>query len=233
MTCGIYLLRFNNFDKFYIGQQLNIEHRYKKHLQFLRNQDSKANYKMKAAYLLYGEPSLEIICECAQSELNAAELEAFEIYDIANNGLNIAQEPDIHLQGTRNPASKYQDQQILNVLIELAEGKLYPEINSITGVQVSTIRHIANQESHCYLSEKYPELYEKMLVVAKTRKAMSMGAGARGIIYPVILSPEGIEYTVTHVANFAREHNLDSSTLAKVLKRIPKYNSHKGWKLKT
>lgn len=64
MTCGIYLLRFTGLDKVYIGQSLNIEQRYRKHLQFLRNQDTKANYRMKAAYLLYGAPQLEILCEC-------------------------------------------------------------------------------------------------------------------------------------------------------------------------
>lgn len=234
MTCGIYLLRFTGLDKVYIGQSLNIEQRYRKHLQFLRNQDTKANYKMKAAYLLYGVPQLEILCECKQHELNRFEAEAFELYDIAKNGLNIAKEPDIHLAGTKNPASKYSEEQILSVLQQLAIGAQYKDIHSSTSVSISTIRHIANQEAHGYLNDLYPELYESMLSFGTNgnRMQVSCGAGARGITYPPILSPDGKEYIVTHVANFAREHGLDASCLAKVLKRTPKYNSHKGWKLK-
>lgn len=85
------------------------------------------------------------------------------MYDIAKNGLNIAQEPDIHLAGTKNPASKYSEEQILSVLQQLAIGVQYKDIHSSTQVSVSTIRHIANQEAHGYLKDLYPELYEAML----------------------------------------------------------------------
>ena len=235
MTCGIYLLRFEGLDKIYIGQQLNIEHRYRKHLQYLRNQDTKANYKLRAAYLSYGPPQLEILCECEQHELNKFEAEAFDIFNIQQNGLNIAQEPDIHLSGPRNPASKYQEEQIFQVLQQLAKGAQYKDICKDTLVSIHTIRHIANQEAHTYLRETHPELYAQMLQQGKdhNRRQISCGAGARGIVYPPIVSPQGEEYEITHVAQFAKEHGLDPSCLAKVLKGVPKYKSHKGWKLKT
>lgn len=139
------------------------------------------------------------------------------------------------MAGTKNPASKYSDEQILNVLQQLATGVQYKNIHASTNVSISTIRHIANQEAHAYLQEKYPELYAAMLAhgANEGRKSHSCGAASRGITYPPIISPEGKEYIVTHVANFAREHGLDASCLAKVLKRTPKYNTHKGWELKT
>lgn len=189
---------------------------------------------MKAAYLIHGAPQLEILCECKQDELNKFEAEAFELYDIAKNGLNIAQEPDIHMAGIRNPASKYSEDQILSVLKQLAVGTQYKDIHANTEVSISTIRHIANQEAHGYLKDLYPELYSAMLTFGTNggRMQVSQGASARGIVYPPILAPNGKEYVVTHVANFAKEHGLDASCLAKVLKRTPKYKSHKGWKLK-
>lgn len=48
-------------------------------------------------------------------------------------------------------------------------------------------------------------------------------------IYPLILSPEGITHSITHLSNFAKEHSLDPSALSRVLSG--KAKSHKGWKL--
>ena len=232
MSCGIYILKFNGTDKVYVGQSVDINRRFTVHLGKLKN--GNANYKLQEAYKLFGNPTLEILCECSRQELNYIELEAFNVYDSVNNGYNIATEPDVHLEGHRNGAAKYTKEEIEGVFELLLDiNNRYVDIHLNSGVSIATIRHIANGEAHTWLKEAYPDKYlvlESMRGVARQSEGNS--AKSRGIVYPPIVSPEGIEYTVTNAASFAKEHKLDASALVKVLKRRPKYYSHKGWKLK-
>lgn len=229
MLTGIYLLRFIGTTSVYIGQAIDINRRYSVHLRKLKS--GTANYKMQNAYLLYGAPSLEILCECTREDLNKYEEEAFEIF---RPELNIATKPDIHLEGPSNGAAKYTEEEItLGFELLLDISYRYKDIAIETGVSEATIRHIANGESHSWLEVKYPEKYAILVGMRGiTRQSFSNSAKARGIEYPILVSPEGVEYTVEIISTFAKEHGLDSSSLAKVLKRRPKYKSHKGWKLK-
>lgn len=63
------------------------------------------------------------------------------------------------------------------------------------------------------------------------RKSIHLTASAQGISYPPILSPDGVIYNVTCIAEFCRIHKLDTGSLGKVLRKAPRYKSHKGWKL--
>lgn len=231
MTCGIYLLKFNGTDKIYVGQSVNIEYRYKKHIQALKRGTS--NYKLQKEYSYRGEPYLEVLLDCPASELNECENEAIQIYNSVNNGFNIAEFADIHSEGEKNPASKYSEQQIEQVFELLLDlSYRYKDIEEKTNVSLSTIRHIANLEAHTWLQTKYPDKYELLKSYkGKLRQQSTNSAEQRGIVYSPIMSPEGKEYIVTNVAAFAREYGLDSSSLSKVLKRVPRYLSHKGWKL--
>jgi len=231
MLCGIYILKFTGTNKVYVGQSVDINRRFAVHLRKLKN--GSANYKLQAAYETLGTPVLEVLCECDRSELNATEEEAFEIYDSINNGYNIATKPDIHLEGPENGGAKYTKNEIEEVFELLLDvNNRYIDIHYITGVSVATIRHISNGESHSWLKNAYPDKYAT-LEDLKGLKRQSAGnsAQSRGIVYPPIISPEGKEYIVTHIANFAKEHGLDPSSLSKVLKRRPSYASHKGWHL--
>lgn len=50
--------------------------------------------------------------------------------------------------------------------------------------------------------------------------------------YPPIVSPDGIEYTISNsIASFSRVHNLDETSLSALLSG--RINSHKKWKLKS
>lgn len=231
MTCGIYLLRFKGTDKVYIGQSENINYRFKKHLQRMRA--GTTSLKLQQAYNKYGEPTIEILLECSTEELNANEKEAIEIYNAVEAGLNTANEPDIRQSGDKNGASKYSNEDIAKVLDCLLDGTLsYQNIEDITGVKLNTVRHIANEEAHLWLKEKYPDKYALMLETKIVRRSTGNSAAARGKSYPPILSPEGVVYTnIGNLAAFAKLHNLDASSLAKVLNKRPKYKTHKGWKL--
>lgn len=231
MTCGIYLLKFAGTTKVYIGQSQNMEYRFKKHLQKMRS--STTTLKLQKAYNEYGEPTLEILQECNLNELNIFEEEAIQIYNAIDHGFNTATEADIHQKGEKNGASKYSNKDISNVLDILLDPSLsYQDIEVITGVKLNTIRHIANEEAHVWLKDKYPEKYSKMLEVKAVRRSFINSAIAKGKSYPALLSPSGIVYdNIGNVSAFAKEHGLDPSSLTKVLNKRPKYLSHKGWRL--
>jgi group I intron endonuclease len=227
MTCGIYILRFNETKSVYVGQSLNIENRFKVHIRKLR--DGTHNYKMLKAFGMYGLPTFEIIAECTKSDLNDAELEAFGIFDSVENGFNVASEPDIHLEGESNGASKYTNQQVsdvLNLLVDL--DNRYKDISEATGVSISTVRHIANGESHSWLAREYPDKYSILISNRGTnRQSAGNSAKSQGKVYPKVRSPLGIVFEVECANSFARSNHLDSSYFIKLLNG--KANSCKGW----
>lgn len=232
MKTGIYILRFEGTDKVYVGQAVDINRRYTIHLRKLRA--GTGNYKMQEAFNIFGIPTLEILCECSRELLNTNESEAFGIFNCISNGFNIAKEPDIHLEGPSNGYAKYTREEIIDVFNSLLDiNNRYTDISLNTGVSIATVRHIANAESHTWLSVEFPEKYATMLSLGGlVRQAAGNSAKSKGIIYPPILSPEGVEYIVENASEFAREHGLDPSSLVKILKRRPKYITHKGWRLK-
>lgn len=231
MSMVIYILKFRGTNKVYVGQSTQVNIRERVHKLKLRT--GTANYKLQEAYELYGEPTLEIICEVySKEELNLAEAEAFEIYDAINNGFNIAVDPDIHLEGDKNGASKYTNDQIIKVLMCLIDINKYPKYSLIaaeTEVSESTVRHIANLEAHSWLEREYPNEYTKLKDIKDTgaRRGNSNSAKAKNLNYPDVKSPTGEIYKITNANEFARCHGLDSSTLIKLLNG--KAKSTKGW----
>lgn len=229
MTCGVYILKFYGTTSVYVGQSLNIENRFKVHIRKLRN--GTHNYKMLKAFGMYGLPTFEIITECTKSALNAAELEAFEIFNSVDNGFNVASEPDIHLEGDKNGASKYTNEQIIDVFNFLLDlDNRYSDIALATDVPISTIRHIANGESHLWLSREYPVEYSTLLSYkGSTRQSAGNSGKAQGKVYPDVRSPDGIVYKVECANQFAREHGMDPSYFIKLLNK--KAKSCKKWVL--
>lgn len=229
MSCGVYILKFYGTNSVYVGQSLNIENRFKVHLRKLR--DGTHNYKMLKAFGVYGPPTFEIVTECEKNALNDTELEAFGIFDSVENGFNVASEPDIHLEGDKNGASKYTNEQItdaFNFLLDL--DNRYSDIADATDVSLSTVRHIANGESHLWLAREYPTEYATMLSYkGLTRQSAGNSGKAQGKVYPDVISPEGIVHKVECANAFARSKGVDPSYFVKLLNK--KAKSCKGWKL--
>lgn len=223
MTCGIYLLKFNNTDKVYIGQSMHIEDRYIKHKSAFNRKV--AAPKLQQAFDMYGMPELEILVECNTTELNSAEKDAIEIYDSVNNGFNTLTEAgNPILFGDKVGTSRYTNEQYLTVLRLLVQPNPSlnkREIEKITGVSISTIRHIASLESHVWMKEVEPLLYS----ILEKRKAET--PYIRGTQYPKLVSPTGEVYEVTHITNFAKEHGLLQPKVTELLKGTR--NMHKGW----
>ena len=231
MVCGIYKLAFNGTDKVYIGQSNNIDHRYKQHITKLVNNE--ASKILQEAYNTFGTPTLEIILECVENELDDSETEAISIYDSVTNGFNtLSNAKDIpRLTGDKHGRSLYSNELIVLAMLSIISNPtiMLSKISNMVGISVENLYLIANGTNHRWLYSEYPEEYNKMIQLNGTRRSSSQSASNRGVIYPKVRSPEGLEYYIENIKAFAREHNLDDGHLGKVLHN--KAKSHKGWKL--
>lgn len=223
MTCGIYIMYFENTDKVYIGQSRDIEKRISQHTLLFKNRT--ASKKLMEAIDTFGLPKIEILEECPESDLDFLEEYYFKEFDSINNGFNTrssATSGGINCYGDKNGRSKYTNKQIINVLFALIDTPhiKYEEIADNTGVSRSMVVDIACGNSHKWLAREYPEEYLILTKLLGKRSALKYGK---------IVSPEGQIFKVEHLSNFCREHNLDTGNISKLLRGILK--SHKGWKL--
>ena len=223
MTTGIYKISFNNTDKVYIGQSLNIESRWISHVSELKK--GTASRKLQEAYDTYGLKNLEIILECTASELNDAEKNAIEIYNSFINGFNSV--PDYRtpiLIGENNANASHGKNdyiKVLQLLVQKNPSYSKKEISKITGVSTNIIRHIAALESHTWLKEFMPIEYKQLEDLKINNKYY------RGTQYPKLMSPSGDIYEVVHLSNFAKKHGLLQPRITEVMKGTR--NHHKGW----
>lgn len=230
MTCGIYKLNFTGTPKVYIGQSNNIEFRYTQHQSKFRC--GTASKLLQSAYYLYGMPTYTIIAQCELDELDAYEDGAIEVYDSVISGFNTCSESGTRtsLEGDRNPAAKYSNEQIIEVFELLVSTDLsQPKIVEATGVSKQAVNQISNGYKHLWLKEQFPDKYQLLVDKRGTRKVGSKSAAERGIIYPKLISPkDGSIHEVHNTNEFSRLHQLDNGSLGKLLNY--KAKSHKGWK---
>ncbi len=172
--------------------------------------------------------------ECSPDELDANEVEAFNIFDSVENGFNTQKEPGTGstLVGENAGNAKFTDESIEQAFILLATKPelLHSEIAECTGISEYTVDAISGLKVHKRLHSKYPELYQALLnrstqrfAKAKTLKDLNKG-------YPPLISPEGIEYIVENCSQFSKTHNLNNAHVIQVLKG--KEKQHKGWRIK-
>lgn len=229
MTIGIYILRFNGTEKVYIGKSKSIENRFTKHKYRMRN--NKANYKLMEAYKLYGFPTIEILLECTEEELEDLENEAIEIFDAVNNGLNINTKSSggIGLFGDKHSNTKYSNELVEQVFFEIITNKYcFKDIEIKYGMHIDTIRDISKCKSHKWLKDKYPKEYVILESLVGTRNK-GISAKQRNIIYPNVVSPTGEIFNIENISEFARQYGLNKSHLCGVLNG--KRKTHLGWKL--
>ncbi len=231
MTIGIYLLKFKNTDKVYIGQSINIEDRYTSHCTNLRCGNS--SKKLQEAFNIYGLPELEILIECDKSELNDLENEAIIIYNSVSNGFNTMSSYGFssELCGEECGNAKYTNEQIYEVFKYLiyCQDMTHKDIVSITGVSRGVVSDISSCKRYHWLKDTYPEEYSILEKLKLTRRKTRRTASSRNLEYPEILSPDGTIYKIDSIRGFAREHDLNPNALGRVLRK--QSNSHKGWVL--
>ncbi len=242
MTTGIYKLDFKGTDKCYIGQSVNIEKRFKQHLNDLKVGNH--NYKLLQAYNLYGNPALDVLIECTSDELDVLEAEAIEIFNSVNEGFNIYSCPNQApvLKGVDSGNSKYSREQLIQAYKLLAKNPelSYNQIYELTQVSVSTLSNLVQKSVHVWLIEEFPDLalsIDSVNIIRKNNNNLKRAeyckthntAKAKGIHYPDIVSPDNILYSVENVQEFARNHSISKSSLHRILTRETK--SCKGWRL--
>jgi hypothetical protein len=245
MTCGIYILRFNGTDKVYVGQGLDIEDRYKSHIRYLRK--GTASVKMLEAYKLYGFPYQELLVECLEEELNANENEAIAIFNAVDNGFNTLYTAEdmpawkSELKGEDCGMSVYSNDKILEAAKLMTDATLsLVKVSEITSVKVTTLRKISQGAQHRWISEKYPDIWNKIQAIKETRNKLTHAghgdivrdmftAKTQGIVYPQVISPTGEIYTIDNLSEFCRVHELEKTNFRNVLhgNRF----KHKGWKV--
>lgn len=225
---GIYKLTFEGTSKVYIGQSTNCTQRLATHLSSLRKGASPK--KLQEAYNTYGAPSMSIILEVPEVlDLNTAESKTIDLYDSVTSGFNTTTGGSTKMYGEHNGQANYLEEDYWNVLYFLSEpGYSWKQISYLTGVSEYVISHISSLEAHGWLKEKYPELYKKVEDIRNSETGRK-SAFMQGIAYPKVISPEGVEYTVKHCTNFAKEHGLLQPKLHEVLKGTRKH--HRGWHL--
>ena len=232
MTCGIYMLHFNNTNMVYIGQGTNVEVRYSTHISKMRRGVSAK--KLQEAYNTFGEPTLEIILECVEEELDTMENQAIEIFNTVDTGFNSCYVAGggCSLKGEDAGNSRFSNIEIISVFKFLVynQNLSSKDISIYTGVSKSTIDAISCLRIHKWLKDSYPEEYillENRLNISKLGKNKTLKE--RGIVYPRLISPTGIYYIVENTSQFAKDHKLNNGHLVQVLKGQEK--QHKGWKL--
>ena len=226
MVSGIYLLRFNT-NIVYVGQSRDIDRRFSVHCLKLRT-GTHTNYKMAAAYTNYGLPALEVILECPEYELDINEIQAIEIYDSINNGLNIAPGGGDFpiLEGEKNAFSKYSDADILLLAEYIYDNLSLPlkVVSNNLNIHYSTVKNVSNGTSHKWLVNIIPDKY-KAIISNKGKRAINTSAN-RNVNYRV-QSPTGEIYSVNNITAFARQYSLNAGALGEVLRGNTA--QHKGW----
>jgi hypothetical protein len=217
----------------YIGQSINIETRYLSHISnILCNKSSK---KVLAAYLQYGMPSVEILIECRQEELNKYENEAIEIFDSFNNGFNSLETAEEmpkwknKLKGEVNGAAIYNNQQILDAVKLMCNPNLtLYKIAKLVSVKYATIRKISQGKQHLWIMEQYPELWSQMQLARADRAVLNsksigevfkhkFSAKSQGINYPQVISPTGEVHTIDNLNEFCRTNQLERTNFRNML----------------
>lgn len=224
MTIGIYKLNFNNTNKVYIGQSLNIEKRWISHQSNLRL--GKSPTKLQEAHDTYGLISYDIITECIEEDLNDLEEGAIDVYDSFLNGFNSTNSATgPALRGEDNTSAVESNntyRKVLALLVQDNPTLTKRQISSICNTSIYVVRHIAALETHTWLKEDMPEEYSKLEQLKNTPYT-------RGIQHPKLISPSGEIHDVIHMTNFAKLHGLLQPKVCEVLKGTRKHT--KGWRL--
>jgi len=229
MTIGIYRLIFEGTTSCYVGQSINIETRFRQHIASLVS--GTCNIKMLDAYRSFGLPVLDILCECTESELDALEIDAIEIFDCVNNGFNMIATTTPSSSGEQHPRCIYSNEKILEVakLLSISTNKA-KDISDKTGVSFHVVQDIASLKAHGWIKDVNSELYDKLVSLKGARKNPKT-VQDRGIEYPTVVCPKQNTYNITNLKVFCEEHSLDRSNFRRMLKGQSKICQ--GWKLLT
>lgn len=233
MTVGIYALYWAKQDLIYVGQSQNLKRRWSEHKRKMLNGEH-TNYKVLDTYNLYGLPEFIVLQECSIEDLNDLEIWWTKEYDSLNtkHGLNIIEAGDVGF-GTNANASKYSKLQVLLAFRLLSRNSNFDTKEKAKELDINfeVFSDIKCGVMHKWLKDKYPFLYHKM----QSKSGIKITSEKRSYFakygkVAILISPDGTEYEVKIINEFANKNNLDKKHLQKVISGERK--SHKGWRLK-
>lgn len=229
MIIGIYAIFWEQQDLIYIGKSVDIESRIKRHKSSMIN-NKHTNYKVQNAYNKYGMPKFTIIEECRSNKLSELEKVWTEEFNaLSASGLCIVNpETGIGNIGENNLASKHSRLTYL-LIFRMLSGPVLIKVNNIAevlGTTDSVVNSILYSRKHLWLKEKYPFRYSLML----SRNSVRNTYFKINKVSCILVSPEGIEYYVSNLTEFAKQHNLTASTLSKLYRK--ERSHHKNWTIK-
>lgn len=239
MYSGIYALYWWNQDLVYVGQSQNMSSRKVEHFRRMFN-GTHSNYKVQAAYTLYGEPDFILLEECSILDLNRLEL--FWQNELNSlNSLDIVKAGQVGL-GHASNASKYSKILLLRVFSCLYKNNLKTFTNIATRcnlVSTSLISDIYKGKSHLWLKHEYPEKYSAMQAVDyKSQSAW----GSNFKDYASLIAPDGrlfrIDESVLNTSIDIQQHYYPGESVEVVRKGISRVlsgirKSWRNWKLAT
>jgi group I intron endonuclease len=220
MSVGIYRLIFKNTDKCYVGQTTSLETRLKSHIAIIKS--GKGAVKLSSAFKDFGTPELEVLLECLKEDLDKYETEAIEIFNAVDNGFNTLRTgeemPRPDNSGENNGSSKHTNEEVKKLFLDIYSmlDKRPIEISKVLNIPITLVSVIINGINHTWLENEYPIEYANMLSKRGTR-SNGKSAKDRGIEYPIILSPNNEEHTVTNIRQFAMLNNLERGCLNRLL----------------
>jgi len=226
-NCGIYAIYFDQHpNSYYIGRSTNLRVRLQDHKSALQA-NRHINNKLQNYYNKYGLPNFEILQLADPDSLKELEIIYINEFDSFNNGLNLTNGGENAGYGEGVHSAKHSEQEYVEALRYLAiTDYSTAKISKLTGISRDIIKHISSGSAHGYLEVKYPELYS---IVKAKKYTRNNSAASKGIIYPNVISPDGIIYSVENIHKFCEEHSLQPQNMHKVLTKQRK--SHKGWRL--
>lgn len=218
MATGIYILRFKNTNKIYIGKSINISRRYTAHLRNLGL--GLSSKKLQEAYNTYGEPTLDVLIECSEEELDKEEMEAISIFNSAADGFNTLDTigGNNNQVGQNASNAKYSNDIYEQAFLLCAEGILpISEIASILDISPSVVASISSGQNHKWLKEKYPVEWEQLDFLRHQPNGYRSTAKYLNITYPELVHPNGTVIKVENLRECARKYDLDSGNLHTLL----------------
>lgn len=152
---GIYKFQNKINDNIYIGQSIDIEKRYKDHINRSKNKNSNQyNSVLHQAIRKYGIQNFtfEVIQECSKEILNEREKYWIQYYDSFKNGYNCTSGGD-----EQESTKKFDQQFIKNIQQVLIENQLsYQEIHKKYKISLGKISEINTGKVNFNNELKYP-----------------------------------------------------------------------------
>jgi group I intron endonuclease len=171
MTCGIYLLSFNNDNNIYIGKSKNIEKRFKEHVSALKL--GNAAKKLQQAYSMFGYPEMHILESVTETALDNREQYYIQEFDAVDNGLNTS--PYSNGGGSYGDtcsSSIYSNETYFEIFKAILTdvNETYETISKKFSVSKELVTGIASGTRGKILLEKhFPEEYKTLMSLKGTR----------------------------------------------------------------